>query len=100
MSLVQGVKLTDVEAIDAAGLDRNELATVIVTALIKQLLIDGFSTVTRIRAICSSTWKQVVTFLDNGMVGELDFQKRLNLAQMLMVVRDRDTMEWRRFCWV
>lgn len=93
MSLVRGVKLTNLDEIDAAGLDRHELATVIVTALIKQLLIDGFfHGDPHPGNLFVNLETGVVTFLDNGMMGELDFQKRLNLAQMLMVVRDRDTM--------
>jgi ubiquinone biosynthesis protein len=93
MSLVDGVKLTDLEAIEAAGLDRHDLATVIVTALIKQLLIDGFfHGDPHPGNLFVNLHTGVVTFLDNGMMGELDVQKRLNLAQMLMVVRDGDTM--------
>jgi ubiquinone biosynthesis protein len=93
MNLVNGVKLTNLEAIDAAGLVREDLAVVVVTALIKQLLIDGFFHADPHPGnLFVNLETGVVTFLDNGMMGELDLDKRLNLAQMLLVVRDGDTM--------
>src|SRR5262249_26541065 len=39
---VQGVKITKVEQLDAAGLDRPQLAQTFLTAMIKQVLIDRF----------------------------------------------------------
>ncbi|HMT21964.1 MAG TPA: AarF/ABC1/UbiB kinase family protein, partial [Promineifilum sp.] len=42
MDFMAGVKINNVEAIDAAGLDRLEIGKNILRALIKQLLIDGF----------------------------------------------------------
>ena len=39
---VEGVKVSDVEAIEAAGLDREEIARNALRALIKQLPVDGF----------------------------------------------------------
>ncbi len=42
MDFVQGVKINSVEAIDAAGLDRDAIGITVLRALIKQLIIDGF----------------------------------------------------------
>ena len=52
---VEGVKVSDVEAIEAAGLDREEIARNTLRALIKQLPVDGFFQPTNTRATCWST---------------------------------------------
>ena len=39
---IHGVKVSDVEAIEGAGLDREEIARNALRALIKQLPVDGF----------------------------------------------------------
>ena len=55
MDYVEGVKISDVAALDAAGLDRGEIARTFLRAIIKQILIDGFFMPTRIRVTSSST---------------------------------------------
>ena len=91
LEFVEGVKATDTAAIDAAGLDRQELARNLVRGAVKMLLIDGFfhgdphpgNVVVQL-----DTGR--LTFLDTGMVGELDLRKRVSLGSLLLVSRNRD----------
>jgi ubiquinone biosynthesis protein len=90
---VKGVKVSDVEAIENAGLDRDEIALNALRALIKQLPVDGFFHADphpgNLRIDLDTG---VLTFIDLGMMGELDLQKRLRLAQ-LMVVAQQGSVE-------
>lgn len=88
---IEGVKSTDVEAIDAAGLDRRALQRNLVRGAVKMLLVDGFfhgdphpGNV----KVDLETGR--MTLLDTGMVGELDLRKRISLGGLLYVSRTRD----------
>jgi ubiquinone biosynthesis protein len=91
MEFIPGVKLTDMEAIDAADLDRQALAEATFRAMIKQLLIDGFfHGDPHPGNIFVNLDTGVITFLDTGMVGDLSVKQRLNLINLMMVMQDRD----------
>jgi ubiquinone biosynthesis protein len=91
LEFIDGVKVIDVEAIDAAGLDKKELADAALYGVVKQLLIDGFfhgdphpgNVLVNLR-------DSTIDFIDTGMVGELDVNQRINVIQLLMVLRQRD----------
>jgi ubiquinone biosynthesis protein len=88
---IEGVKATDVEAIDAAGLDREELARNLVRAAVQMVMVDGFFHADPHPGnvvVDLSTGR--LTFLDTGMVGELDLRKRISFAAFLLAFRDRD----------
>jgi ubiquinone biosynthesis protein len=90
---VKGVKVSDVEAIENAGLDRDEIALNALRALIKQLPVDGFFHADPHPGnLLIDLDTGVLTFIDLGMMGELDLQKRLRLAQ-LMVVAQQGSVE-------
>ena len=83
---VEGVKVSDVEAIEAAGLDREEIARNALRALIKQLPVDGFFHADPHPGnLLVNLDTGVLTFIDLGMMGELDVQKRLRLGQLMIV---------------
>ena len=85
---VEGVKVSDVEAIDAAGLDREVIARNALRALIKQLPVDGFFHADPHPGnLLVNLDTGVLTFIDLGMMGELDVQKRLRLAQLMVVAQ-------------
>jgi ubiquinone biosynthesis protein len=85
---VEGVKVSDVEAIEAAGLDREEIARNALRALIKQLPVDGFFHADPHPGnLLVNLDTGVLTFIDLGMMGELDIQKRLRLAQLMVVAQ-------------
>jgi ubiquinone biosynthesis protein len=91
MDFMAGVKISNVEAIEAAGLDRLEIGRNILRALIKQLLIDGFFHADPHPGnVLVNLETGTVGFLDMGMMGEIDFNQRLNLINLLMVSRQKD----------
>ena len=85
---VEGVKVSDVESIEAAGLDREVIARNALRALIKQLPVDGFFHADPHPGnLLVNLDTGVLTFIDLGMMGELDVQKRLRLAQLMVVAQ-------------
>jgi ubiquinone biosynthesis protein len=80
-----------VKAILDAGLVCTAIGDIILRAMIKQLLIDGFFHADPHPGnilINLDTGK--VGFLDMGMMGEVDLTKRMQLINLLMVARQRD----------
>ncbi len=91
MEFIEGVKISNLEAIDEAGLDREKLAGVALRSLVKQLLIDGFFHADPHPGnVLVNLDTGVITYLDTGMMGELTIQQRMNLIQLLMAVRQQD----------
>ncbi len=91
MDFMAGVKINNVQAIDAAGLNRLEIGENILRALIKQLLIDGFFHADPHPGnILVDLDTGTIGFLDMGMMGEIDLNQRLNLINLLMVSRQKD----------
>ena len=87
---IHGVKVSDVEAIEQAGLDREEIARNALRALIKQLPVDGFFHADPHPGnLLVDLDTGVLTFIDLGMMGELDLQQRLRLAQLMIVMQQR-----------
>jgi ubiquinone biosynthesis protein len=85
---IHGVKVSDVEAIERAGLDREELARNALRALIKQLPIDGFFHADPHPGnLLVNLETGVITFIDLGMVGELEVQQRLHLIQLIVAAQ-------------
>ena len=91
MEFIHGVKINNLSAIDQAGIDRAELARNTLRAIVKQLLIDGFFHADPHPGnVLVNLETGEATFLDTGMVGELDVQGRLNLVQLMFAVRQED----------
>jgi predicted unusual protein kinase regulating ubiquinone biosynthesis (AarF/ABC1/UbiB family) len=91
MEYIEGVKASNVQAIQASGLDRSALATAALTAIVKMLLIDGFFHADPHPGnIIVNLKTGMLTLLDTGMVGELGLQGRLNLIQLLIAVQQND----------
>jgi ubiquinone biosynthesis protein len=91
MEFVHGVKISNLEAIEAAGLDRATLATNTLRAMLKQMMIDGFFHADPHPGnLLVNLDTRDVTFIDMGMVGELEPSQRLNLIQVLMALNSGD----------
>ena len=91
MEFVRGVKISNLEAIDAAGIDREVLATNTLRAMVKMLMIDGFFHADPHPGnILVNTTTGDVTFIDTGMVGEITVAQRLNFVQLLLVLQSHD----------
>jgi ubiquinone biosynthesis protein len=91
LEYIDDVKSTDAARIDAAGLDRNELARNFVRGAVKMVMIDGFFHADPHPGnILVELATGRLTFIDTGMVGELDLPQRITLARFLLAFRDKD----------
>jgi ubiquinone biosynthesis protein len=91
LEFIEGVKSTDTRAIDAAGLDRQELARNLVRGAVQMVMIEGFFHADPHPGnVVVELESGRVTFLDTGMVGQLDLRKRISFAQFLLAFRDKD----------
>jgi predicted unusual protein kinase regulating ubiquinone biosynthesis (AarF/ABC1/UbiB family) len=96
---VYAIKITDYDAITAAGIDRAEVARVLLDTYLKQIFEDQFFHadphpgnlfVTPVQATKNrkASWK--LTFVDFGMVGTVPINLRDGLRDMLIGVGTRD----------
>jgi ubiquinone biosynthesis protein len=91
MEFIDGVKLNKLDAIDAAGLDRLEIANHYVKALIKQLLFDGFfHGDPHPGNLVLNLQTGIITFLDLGLVGQLNERQRWALINLLWSLQSND----------
>ena len=88
---VNGVKISDVAALDAAGLNREELANRFFHALLQQVLFDGFF---HADPHPGNVWVNPKTshiiFLDMGLMGYLAIEDRFALGELIWALQDRD----------
>jgi predicted unusual protein kinase regulating ubiquinone biosynthesis (AarF/ABC1/UbiB family) len=95
---VFAIKITDYDAITAAGIDRAEVANELLDTYLKQIFDDGFFHadphpgnlfVTPVPGSDDQTdWR--LTFVDFGMVGQVPENLRLGLREMLVSVGTKD----------
>ena len=91
MEFVPGVKINDVAQIEAAGLDRRELAREYVHVMIKQTLFDGFFHADPHPGnILVNLETGQIGFLDMGLMGELNRMQRMALADVLVSMVEGD----------
>ncbi len=91
---VRGVKITNVEAIDAAHLDRRAMAETFMRAIVKQVLYDGFfHGDPHPGNVLVNTDTGEIIFLDLGMMGTLTTEKRMAMADLIWSLTERDTQE-------
>ena len=96
MEFVRGVKATNVAALDAAGVDRDLVARRFLRAIIKQVLVDGFfHGDPHPGNIVIDPETGALTFLDLGLMGELDSNRRLQLLGLMWALR-RARPRWAR----
>jgi predicted unusual protein kinase regulating ubiquinone biosynthesis (AarF/ABC1/UbiB family) len=97
---VFAIKITDYDAITAAGLDRGEVARRLLDTYLKQIFEDGFFHadphpgnlfITPIQGEVDGAEKSwQLTFVDFGMVGRVPTNLREGLREMLIAVGTRD----------
>jgi predicted unusual protein kinase regulating ubiquinone biosynthesis (AarF/ABC1/UbiB family) len=99
---VQGIKITDYDAIMAAGIDRGEVAVRLLDTYLQQIFEDGFFHADPhpgnlfIRAMSDRAgykdknlqWQ--LTFIDFGMVGRVPPQTRAGMRELLIAVGTRN----------
>jgi ubiquinone biosynthesis protein len=91
LEFIEGVRSTDARDIDVAGLDRRELARNFVRGAVQMVMIHGFFHADPHPGnILVDLSSGRLTFLDCGMVGELDLRQRITFGRFLLAFRDGD----------
>jgi ubiquinone biosynthesis protein len=91
LEFIDGVKTTETGLIEAAGLDREALARSFVRGAVQMVMVDGFFHADPHPGnVVVELASGRLTFLDTGMVGELDLPKRISLARFVLAFRDKD----------
>ena len=94
MEYIKGVKLSNLAAIEKAGIDRKTLARTALRAMIKQLLIDGFFHADPHPGnLLVNLETGAINFIDTGMVGELGLQQRVSVIQLIFAIQQREREE-------
>jgi ubiquinone biosynthesis protein len=89
---VNGIKISDVDRLQAAGMDTAHLGSVFIRGLVKQVLVDGFfhGDPHPGNVLVDPQTGQII-FLDFGLVGELRTDQRMTLIQLLFALRSKDS---------
>ena len=91
MDFMRGVKINDIETIEAAGWDRRELARDFVQAMIKQALFDGFFHADPHPGnVLVNLETGQIRFLDMGLMGEMNRMQRMALGDVLVSMVEGD----------
>jgi ubiquinone biosynthesis protein len=91
MEFVSGVKISNVQAIEEAGIDKGLLARNFVHAMVKQTLFDGFFHADPHPGnVLVSLETGQVGFLDMGLMGEMNRIQRMALADLLVSMVEQD----------
>lgn len=96
---VFAIKITDYDAITAAGIDRDEVAVRLLDTYLKQIFEDGFFHadphpgnlfVTPLEEDADGQVRWKLTFVDFGMVGRMPEHLREGLRELIIAVGTRD----------
>ena len=90
MEEVDGIKISDYPALEAAGLDRKIIAVNGARAILKQIFIDGFFHGDPHPGNIMVLPENVIAFLDFGIVGRIDEKIRGRLGDIFSAVLNRD----------
>lgn len=91
MQYVEGVKMTQVEQIEAAGINREELARRFIRAMNQQVLLDGFfHGDPHPGNILVNLETSEIIFLDLGMMGQMNEEQRLALFDIIWSLKNGD----------
>ena len=91
MERIQGIKITDVDALDAAGLDRETIASRNIAILLQAVLQEGFFHADPHAGNFMVLPNEVIAMMDFGIMGHLDHAQRLGLVQFFVGLFSGDT---------
>ena len=86
MEFIEGIKISNVEELDRAGLDRNQIAFNLARAYMKQIFREGFLHADPHPANVFIQDDEVICFLDFGMVEYLDDKILRDLTDLLVAL--------------
>ena len=84
MERIQGIKITDVDALDAAGLDRKEVARRNIAILLQAVLHEGFFHADPHAGNFRVLPNETIAMMDFGIMGHLDQLQRLGLVNLFV----------------
>jgi len=91
---IAGIKIDDVEALDAAGLDRHQIALHSAQIIVKEVLIDGFFHADphpgNFFVMTDKAGGPVIGAMDFGMVGHLTPRVKEDLVRLFIVAAQLD----------
>ena len=87
---VEGIKVTDIEKIEKAGLDRKQIAITGANAILKQIFIDGFFHADLHPGNIFVLDGDKVAFVDFGMAGYIDEKMKLQIGTLLTAIVEQD----------
>ncbi|HWP97846.1 MAG TPA: AarF/UbiB family protein [Syntrophomonadaceae bacterium] len=90
MEYVEGIKITDLTAIEEAGIDRSTVASRLLQIYIKQVLIDGFYHADPHPGNLFVKPDGKIVMVDFGMVGHIPAELRDTLIEMVFSMVNRD----------
>lgn len=90
MEWIDGIKLTDVEGIKAAGLDTDELVRIGVLSGLRQLLEFGFFHADPHPGNLFATYDGCMAYIDFGMMDQLEESTKENLVDSVVHLINRD----------
>ncbi len=90
MERIEGVRIDDIEAIDAMKLDRKRLAKIGIDAYFRQILEKGFFHADPHPGNILVRHDGVICFLDFGIVGRVSDELKEMMANTFMAIMERD----------
>jgi ubiquinone biosynthesis protein len=87
---IDGISGSDLDAVDAAGLDRKRLAVLGANAVMKMVFEDGFFHADPHPGNVIYLPESRIAFLDFGMAGRLSDDRRKQLVDLLFAIVERD----------
>ncbi|MSM41642.1 MAG: ubiquinone biosynthesis protein UbiB [Geobacter sp.] len=93
LEFINGIKVSDLQALQDAGLDTREIARRGADAIIKMVLVDGFFHGDPHPGNVFILRNNVICLLDYGMVGRFDEQLKNYLLDIMIAVIKRDVEE-------
>ncbi|MBB6696108.1 AarF/ABC1/UbiB kinase family protein [Cohnella xylanilytica] len=91
MERVDGIKLSDREQLDEAGRPRDDIAGKFVTAILRQILVDGFFHGDPHPGNVLSLEDGRIALLDFGMVGKLAPETKVHFVSLVIALRGQNT---------
>jgi len=99
LSDVTAIKITDIAALEAAGIDPSEVAQELARATFQQMFVSGFFhadphpgnifVTPRAPGTAGAPWQ--LTFIDFGMMGEISDSLRAGLRELIVAVVSRES---------
>lgn len=91
MEYSEGIKISDLDALDQAGIDRRKVAEKLATSICNQVLRDGFFHADPHPGNVQVMPDGSITFLDLGMVGHLNESRKGMIANFFIGVAFKDS---------